>query len=411
MDGFGGVWTTSSLDWVSADYQSTDAWLRWQAGMRTADVRGAIDAGEVGELLPETRTAWRAGTITSGAMRAITAARVKGFDAELQGSEAEFLAAAKRKDMWSLQRLTARFRACAKRDGKLPPDRSGLRAAIVGDGLVLDGEIRGLKGETIYRVVNAFTDPPSPEDDRTHAERRADALYRICRVAMEAGVDANMASLSAVVVIDWSTLLEQLTRRHAPHSPAATVDLTGRMDGGFIGPLDLAEVETMLCNSPISRVVTGPNSEPIDVGRTRRIFPAAIRRAIVARDQHCRWPATRALILQSPGWRGASHPGVGRRGRHQREGRGPLVPPTSPLPACASHVDLRLGPGPLPSVPTRRHRTPRLDRRGVRSRSLRRRRSLRPRAVGSARMVTGVGVARARWARRIDARARMGSRT
>ena len=283
-------------------YDSTTAWLRWQAGMRTGEVHSAIDAGEVGELLPDTRSAWRAGRITTGAMRAISAARVEGFDPELQASEAELLAAATRRDMWSLQRLTAHFRTCAKRDGTLPPDRSGLRAAIVGDRLVLDGEIHGLAGETITRVLDVFTDTSSPDDDRTFSQRRADALYRICRIALDAGSDATMASLSAAVVIDWSTLLGHLSRKH-PSSVAPAVDLTGRMDGGCIGPLDGAEVEAMLCDSAIGRVVVGPNSEPIDVGRQRRLFPAAIRRAIVTRDQRCRWPGCE----KPPGWCEAHH--------------------------------------------------------------------------------------------------------
>ena len=64
-------------------YQSTAGWLRWQAGMRTADVRAAINAGPLCDVLPETTAAWRAGQITTGAMRAIAAARVEGFDTEL----------------------------------------------------------------------------------------------------------------------------------------------------------------------------------------------------------------------------------------------------------------------------------------------------------------------------------------
>ena len=83
-------------------YQSTAAWLRWQAGMRTADVRAAIDAGALAEVLPETTLAWRAGRITTGAMRCIAAARVDGFDTELAAVEPEFLGAALRKDMWSV---------------------------------------------------------------------------------------------------------------------------------------------------------------------------------------------------------------------------------------------------------------------------------------------------------------------
>lgn len=31
----------------------------------------------------------------------------------------------------------------------------------------------------------------------------------------------------------------------------------------------------------------GPNSEVLDVGRKTRVIPAALRRAVVARDRHC----------------------------------------------------------------------------------------------------------------------------
>jgi Domain of unknown function DUF222./HNH endonuclease. len=311
-------------------YQSTAAWLRWQAGMRVADVRGAIDAGEVAELLPRTAAAWRAGTITSGAMRAITLARVGGADAELQAVEPKFLDAAKRKDLWSLHRMTAHFRSCAKRDGKLPADKSGLRAAVVGDRLMLDGEISVLAAETIQRALDAFTDAPSPDDARTPAQRRADALYRICRIALDVGVDASMGSLSAAIVIDWPTLLEHLSRRQAARdaggsadgpSAAPTVDLTGRMDGGFVVPIDPAEIEALLCDCSISRVVTGPSSEPIDVGRANRAFSTAARRAIVVRDQHCRWPGCE----KPPGWCEAHHVEHWEHGGESNVGNGVLL--------------------------------------------------------------------------------------
>ncbi len=286
-------------------------------GCAPADVRAAIDAGALAEVLPETTLAWRNGQITTGAMRAIDGARVDGFDTELAAVEPELLDAALRKDMWSLQRMTALFRACAKRDGDLPADRSGLRAAIVGDRLVLDGEIGGLAGETIQRVLNAFTDPPSADDDRNLGQRRADALYRICRIALDAGVDANMGSLNAAVVVDWTTLLAHLAHLAHKHSaetgqsaagePAASAASAGwsmgRMDGGFIGPIDPTDIETLLCDCAISRVVTGPNSETINVGRSQRAFSTGTRRAIIIRDQHCRWPGCE----KPPGWCEAHH--------------------------------------------------------------------------------------------------------
>ena len=51
-----------------------------------------------------------------------------------------------------------------------------------------------------------------------------------------------------------------------------------------MGPLPINTVKRLLCNSDISRVVVGPGSVPIDVGRTSRIITAAIRRAVLVRS-------------------------------------------------------------------------------------------------------------------------------
>ena len=37
----------------------------------------------------------------------------------------------------------------------------------------------------------------------------------------------------------------------------------------------------------ISRIVMGPDGQPLDVGRTQRVVPAHIRRAVERRDGHC----------------------------------------------------------------------------------------------------------------------------
>ena len=45
----------------------------------------------------------------------------------------------------------------------------------------------------------------------------------------------------------------------------------------------------LACDAIITRIVTGPGSRPLDVGRATRSIPSAIRRALVARDRGCRW--------------------------------------------------------------------------------------------------------------------------
>lgn len=48
----------------------------------------------------------------------------------------------------------------------------------------------------------------------------------------------------------------------------------------------------------MSRIITGGKSEPLDVGRRTRMIPAALRRAVIARDRHCVAPG----CDRPPGW-------------------------------------------------------------------------------------------------------------
>ncbi|MCM3661360.1 HNH endonuclease [Georgenia satyanarayanai] len=58
-------------------------------------------------------------------------------------------------------------------------------------------------------------------------------------------------------------------------------------DGTPIPPAMLAR---LVCESSLSRVVFGPDSTVLDVGREQRIFPAHMVRAIIARDKTCQYP-------------------------------------------------------------------------------------------------------------------------
>jgi hypothetical protein len=43
----------------------------------------------------------------------------------------------------------------------------------------------------------------------------------------------------------------------------------------------------LACDCSVSRIILGPDSEVLDVGRKTRVWTAAQRRAIIARDRHC----------------------------------------------------------------------------------------------------------------------------
>ncbi|WP_244937794.1 DUF222 domain-containing protein, partial [Cellulomonas uda] len=57
-------------------------------------------------------------------------------------------------------------------------------------------------------------------------------------------------------------------------------------DGTVVSSHELAAA---LCDCAMTRVVMDERGVPLDVGRTRRMFTPAQRRAVVVRDQVCAW--------------------------------------------------------------------------------------------------------------------------
>ena len=275
---------------------STAAWLRRRTGMREGDARAAIEAGEVCEVLPETAAAWRSGEISTGAARTIIGARVKGHDAKLRAVEPALLALARDGVTRQLQQACSHFRNRAQADGTEPRDHDGLSISTTyGGRTMLNGNLSSSAAETVVNAIHALTDPPSDDDRRTPARRRADALVRMAEIALahlhsdEHSVAGPVRARPSVsMVVDWQTL---------------THDALGRMDGEFTGTFHRSDVDRLLCDSFVTRVVTGPTWLPIDVGRARRTTPTPTRQALIVRDQGCRYSG----CGRPPGWCDAHH--------------------------------------------------------------------------------------------------------
>jgi hypothetical protein len=273
---------------------STPAWLRRHTGMREGEARAALETGEVCELLPAVGAAWRDGEITTGAVRTIAGARVEGHDLKLVALEDLLLVLARADDQRELRRACAHFRDCARADGTEPREHDGLTISTTSRGRsLIQAELSSAAAETVATALHALTDPPSDGDPRTASRRRADALVRMAELALahldRAGPDgATRALPSASIVIDWTTL---------------TGEQWGRMDGDYTGTLHRSDVERMLCDCTVSRVITGPDGLPLDVGRSRRTIPPQLRRALRVRDHGCRYPG----CTRPHGWTHAHH--------------------------------------------------------------------------------------------------------
>jgi hypothetical protein len=273
---------------------STQAWLRRRTGMREGDARAAIETGEVSELLPSIGAAWRHGAVTTGAVRTISGARVDGHDLKLVALEDLLLVLARADDQRELRRACTHFRNCARADGTEPREHDGLTLNTDYHGAThVHAQLSSAGAEIVATALHALTDPPSDGDTRSASRRRADALVRMGELALahlaEADDDGPTRAIpSASVVIDWTTL---------------TGEGWGRMDGDYTGTLHPDDIERLLCDCTLSRVVTGQDGLPLDVGRSRRTIPPQIRRALAVRDHGCRYPGCN----RPHGWTRAHH--------------------------------------------------------------------------------------------------------
>jgi hypothetical protein len=57
-----------------------------------------------------------------------------------------------------------------------------------------------------------------------------------------------------------------------------------------VGPIPQRLLAKIACDAEVTRVVFGPDSQVLDVGRARRTVTGQLRRAVIARDRRCTWP-------------------------------------------------------------------------------------------------------------------------
>ena len=112
-----------------------------------------------------------------------------------------------------------------------------------------------------------------------------------------------------MVSIDYETLAGQWDRRPArddatpdppeppdppgpPGSPERLpFDLgTHRSEAVYTGPISPTIIRALACDADLLPVVLGGAGQVLDVGRTQRLFPARLRRAVTARDGGCAAP-------------------------------------------------------------------------------------------------------------------------
>ncbi len=127
-------------------------------------------------------------------------------------------------------------------------------------------------------------------DPRTKEQRQHDILIGIVTAGLrETESQPSLRPLSSVVAVVTASELENGTG-------------AGWLDG-VDEPISIATVRQLACDGGIRTMVVGESGEALYLGRSRRLFSAAQRRALAVRDGGCVWPGCQA----PPGWCEAHH--------------------------------------------------------------------------------------------------------
>ena len=282
---------------AQSDGLSTASWLRTRCRLAPAAASERLRvSGRLTDDLPETAAALAAGDISYAHARVLTRAIDGVAAAAVAEAEPLLVDTAHRLTPAELGYAAAHWRHVISPDlaladaARLHARRRLFVSATLSGAVAIDGMLDPEGGSTVLAALTPLAQP-LPDDQRTPAQRRADALVELCRRTLD---DGNLPAQAAerphvTVTVELATLLAQ------PGVPAAELDWTGPVPG--------ETARRLACDAGIARVVTDGPSEVLDVGRRTRTVPPAIRRALVIRDRGCVYPG----CDRPPPWTDAHH--------------------------------------------------------------------------------------------------------
>jgi hypothetical protein len=164
-------------------------------------------------------------------------------------------------------------------DGAEPDPTEGRRLSLIkhADGaLGIRGELDAVGGEKLQAALEAILQAGRGKGDRrTRAQQLADSLVQLADNALASGnlPICRTVKPHVVVTVDGEDLADP-----APNMGAATT--------GFGDLLSSRKARWIACDAQITRLVLSPEGLPMNLGRTQRVVPPHLRRAVEHRDRH-----------------------------------------------------------------------------------------------------------------------------
>jgi hypothetical protein len=290
-----------------AGFAGTAAFLRHACRVSPGPARARVDVALQGAERPEVAACFADGVISYPHAKAITEALAPLPEALRGDAEPVLLEAARHFDPARVHQVARRLRHIIDPDGQAGVDERHredrwveLPIGFRGVGM-LRGALDPESAATVRAAIEALATPAGPTDERSAAQRRADALVEMARRTLDSGNlgEAGGERPHITITVPLASLTGA-SRVPADLEPAS-------------GPLGPQTLRRLACDAILTRIITsepreqvkqplprgyldalppplrGP-SQVLDVGRSARTANAAIRKALAARDKGCVMP-------------------------------------------------------------------------------------------------------------------------
>lgn len=281
------------------DAPTAGEWIRHNCKTSRSVAYDCINVGEQLHRLPKSANAVTTGAIGFAHLSVIarTSSAVAASTPESAFVEDDLLERARECSAGRLWHYCMRLRHALDPEGvareqRIAVEERRLQFTVWEDGsLLISGQLDPIGGAALRTAIEPLAQPMGEGDDRCLARRQGDAIVELSLHSLDAGLVPQHASQRPHLQV--TTSLETL--KGLTGSPAADLE--------FSSPISTVTVQRLACDASIARVVFGPDSVVVDVGRAARVVSGATRRALNARDQHCQWPGCE----RTASWSAAHH--------------------------------------------------------------------------------------------------------
>jgi hypothetical protein len=263
------------------------AWLRGHGRRSTAEAARVVRAGRALAHLPALAAAFAAGQVTGEQVAVIGQvtdaehlAQAADQGVDLAAVDALLTGVACERPHAEVAKAVHHYLDRLDEDGPEPDPTEGRRLVLARHA---DGSLTGrfdldpVGGEKLQAALEALVQAGRcAGDERSRAQQLADALVQLCDNALASGALPILRTVKPHVAVTVD--VDALADPGVGH---------GAADLGFGATISAARARWIACDGVVTRIVMGPDGLPLDVGRTQRVVPPHLRRAVERRDRHC----------------------------------------------------------------------------------------------------------------------------